>query len=81
MISYIERVKLEKENKVVIKETKFGYEVVCTVSGGEFNMMQLTLYAPDKEFSNAIKNNFYKNPGKIYNKIMSLLMNGHLLDD
>ncbi len=81
MISYIERVKLEKENKVVIKETKFGYEVICTVSGGEFNMMQLTLYAPDKEFSNAIKNNFYKNPGKIYNRIMSLLMNGNLLDD
>ena len=44
-------------------------------------MMKLTLYTPDKEFADAIKSNFYKNPGKIYNKILSLLVDHNSLDD
>ena len=81
MKSYEERVKIEKENKVTVCESKYGYDVTCSVSGGEFDMMKLTLYTPDKEFADAIKSNFYKNPGKIYNKILSLLVDHNSLDD
>ncbi len=72
--AYLERKKIEKENKAVITENDYGYDVTCTVSGGEFDMLKLTLYAPDKEFADAIKANFYKNPGEIYNRILSLFI-------
>ena len=78
MNSYVERMKIEKENKVTIKESSMGFEVDCTVSDGEFDMMKLSLYAPDREFADAIKNNFYKNPGKIYRNILSLFINENI---
>lgn len=71
--SYTERMKIEKENKVIIRENKYGFDVTCIISGGNFEMLKLTLYAPDKEFANTIKNNFYKNPGQVYNYILSLV--------
>ena len=70
---YIERMKIEKENKVIIRENKCGFDVTCIISGGNFDMLKLTIYAPDKEFANTIKNNFYKNPGKVYEYILSLV--------
>lgn len=74
-MSYINKLKIEKENKVTICENKYGFDVNCSISGGEFDMLKLTLYAPDKEFANTIKNNFYEKPAEIYNNILSLLMN------
>ncbi|MBR0423320.1 MAG: DUF4364 family protein [Clostridia bacterium] len=70
---YLKRLKIEKENTVNIKKTPFGYTVNCKVSGGEFNMMEVKLYAPDITAATAIKNNFYKNPEKIYESIVSML--------
>ena len=72
--SYIKKLKIEQENKVTICENKYGFDVNCSISGGEFDMLKLTLYAPDKEFANTIKNNFYEKPAEIYNKILSLFM-------
>ncbi len=70
---YVERTKAEKENKVIIKENEFGFDVTCIVSDGSFEMLKLTLYAPDREAANKIKSNFYKNPGEIYAKILVLM--------
>ena len=77
--AYGERMKIEKENKVIIRENKYGFDVTCIVSGGNFDMLKLTLYAPDKEFANTIKNNFYKNPGQVYNYILSLVTGQNFL--
>lgn len=71
--SYLERARSEQENKVTIKKTGNGYNVTCSVSGGEFDMLKLTLYAPDINTSSVIRDNFYKDPGEIYNNIISIL--------
>ena len=81
MNSYVERIKIEKENKVTIKETNNGFEVNCTVSDGEFDMMKLSLYAPDREFADVIKNNFHKNPGNIYRSVLSLFVSEGFHED
>ena len=70
---YLERVKSERENKVSITKNSRGYNVSCNISGGEFNMLELTIYAPDINAASVIRDNFHKNPSEIYYSIMSLL--------
>lgn len=76
--SYIERARTEEENKVIIKECQYGFDVTFIISGGPFEMLRLTLYAPNIECANNMKDNFYKNPDKIYDKILSLFTEGEL---
>lgn len=71
--TYFQRIKSKQENSVIIKKNKFGYNVLCKVSGGEFNMMELTLYAPDMNTAVTIKDNFYRDPGDVYNSVMNIL--------
>ena len=71
--AYLKRLKTEEENTVNIKKTPFGYTVNCKVSGGEFNMLEIKLYAPDITAATVIKNNFYKMPEKIYETVVSML--------
>ena len=70
---YFNRVKSEKENKVIIRKVETGYEVTCYVLDGKFEMMKLKLYAPDINEAGAIKNNFYKNPSEIYHTVLMML--------
>lgn len=70
---YLERVKNEQENKVSITKNSNGYNVKCSISDGEFNMLELTLYAPDMNSASIIRDNFYKNPSEIYYTVISLL--------
>lgn len=71
--NYVERAKSEKENKVSIKENKYGFEVTCIISDGSFEMLKFSLYAPDIETACRMKNNFYKNPEDIYKNILLLV--------
>ena len=68
----------EEENKVIIKECQYGFDVTFIISGGPFEMLRLTLYAPNIECANNMKDNFYKTPDKIYDKILSLFTEGEL---
>ncbi len=70
---YFLRLKREQENKVIIRKSPWGYNVVCKVSGGDFNMMELKLYAPDMHAATIIKDNFYKDPARVYSIITKLL--------
>ncbi len=70
---YLDRVKSEQENKVTVKKNNRGYSVTCIISGGEFSMLELTLYAPDINAASMIRDNFYKNPGEVYHNIISML--------
>ncbi len=73
---YLGREKNEQENKVSIKKNDKGYSVTCKISDVEFDMMELTLYAPDMNAASLIRNNFYKDPEYTYRVIMSMLTEG-----
>ena len=70
---YFSRLKSEKENTVTIRKSQFGYSVSCKVSGGEFNMMELKLYAPDMHTAVTIRDNFYHDPSAVYESVISIL--------
>ena len=70
--SYLERMRNEKENSVIITQNNYGFLVTCNIKDRDFKMMKLELYAPDIESANNIKFKFYKDPSEIYGKILGI---------
>lgn len=63
-----------KENDVKIEKTAFGYSVNCSISGGGFDLMKISLFAPDIETALHIKKSFYINLEDVYITVLSKLM-------
>jgi hypothetical protein len=72
-MSLIEEEKINKENKVEIVKTENGYNVKCTISGGEMNLFYFEMYAPDYSQAKIIKKNFRHNPELVYKTMLSVL--------
>lgn len=72
-VSLLEKEKTEKENKVIIEKLHNGYNVKCTISGGDTELMSVSLYLADSEQAKIVKRNFYKNPQLFY-KVMLATM-------
>lgn len=68
--------KIEKENKVEIRKTDNGYNVTCHVSGGNFDLMCLTVYVPDMHQAKMVKKNFHSDPEHFY-KLMLTSITGN----
>lgn len=74
ILDYVKIVKNIKENNVEIEKTTFGYSIKCSISGGNFDLMKLSIFAPDIESAISIKRNFYKNIEDIYSSVLSKLI-------
>lgn len=70
MLSYA---KNERENQVEITKLDKGFSVDLHISDGKRDLMNITLYAPNKKQAKMIKGNFHKNPSKIYRLMLSAL--------
>lgn len=69
----IRRRKIEKENEVSIVKNDYGYNVIFKVSGGEFDLMSMTLHVPDMKQAKLFKEGFYSDPSYIYRGILAML--------
>lgn len=67
----LSQAKTERENKVEIKKTDFGYNVTCHISGGDFDLMQFSLYVPDLFQAKMVKKNFHRDPEGVYKLLLS----------
>ena len=65
--------KARRENRVELAETENGFHVTCHISGGALDLMEISLYAPDKNQAKLIEQNFYQNPEGIYKLLLSAL--------
>lgn len=72
-IQILAKTKLIQENRVDIEKTDTGYQVHCNISGGDLDLMNISLYVPDKKQANFVKTTFQKDPGKIYQLLLSAL--------
>ena len=69
----LEKEKIEKENKVTIEKLENGYNVKCSISGGDVELMSVSLFLADSQQARIVKKNFYKNPQLFY-KVMLAAM-------
>lgn len=72
-MSLLEKEKIERENKVIIEKNNNGYTVKCTISGGDMELMSVSVHLADMEQARTVKKNFYKNPQLFY-KVMLAAM-------
>lgn len=72
-LNLLEQEKNEKENKVSIEKLPNGYNVTCSISGGDMDLMKISLYVADSDQAKTVKKNFYKNPQHFY-KVMLAVM-------
>lgn len=69
----LKRIKSEEENKVKIEKNDCGYNVTCSISGGDFDLLTFTMYVPDMDQAEKVKENFYSDPGGVYRSILAIL--------
>ncbi len=72
-LSLLEQERKEKENKVNIEKLSNGYKVTCTISGGDIELMSISLFLADMEQVRTVKKNFYKNPQLFYKVMLSAM--------
>lgn len=73
-LSMLNKIKIINENPVEIAKTDLGYNVTCHISGGEFEMLNFTLYVPEYEQAKLVKKNFQNDPSKFYNTVLQSLI-------
>lgn len=65
--------KARRENKVELLEAENGYQVRCHVSGGETELMTISIYVPDKAQAELVERNFYRDPEGVYRLLLAAL--------
>ncbi len=73
VLGLLKRQQLESENKVTIEKCENGYNVICSISGGDMDLLKFSLYVPDISQARLIRKNFYKNPDMIYSVMIAML--------
>lgn len=69
----LQRIKNEEENRAKIEKNDFGYNVSCSISGGDFDLLKFSIYVPDMQQAENVKNNFRNDPEGLYHAVLSVL--------
>lgn len=72
-LKLLAQVKRERENTVDITQTAHGCQVTCHISGGDMELMSVSLYVPDLQQASVVKRNFHDNPNMIYQAMLAVL--------
>ena len=72
-LSLLRQQRIENENRVSIDKCENGYNVTCTISGGDMDLLRFTLYVPDVAQARLMRKNFYKNPDLFYSVMIAML--------
>ena len=65
--------KTARENFVEIEKLENGFNVICTVSGGDLELLKFKLYAPDIDQAQIIKKSFLSYPSTVYKSVLALM--------
>lgn len=68
------KLRAEREMRFEIKQLKNGYSVRAVCEDGGITLMDLTLYAPDKDQAEFIKSKILMNPSEFYSKVLDFVI-------
>ncbi len=71
---YFARIKRENEADIEITDVPNGCEVTCKIKDTSFDMMRLTLYAPDYDQAKLIKDKIMLDPTGFYKKVIGFAL-------
>lgn len=67
---YFARLERESSADISITETNNGCEVNCTVGDTNYDLMRISLYAPDSEQAELIKEKIMLDPAEFYRRVL-----------
>ena len=73
--SFFAKLKCENDADITIKEVHNGCEVDCIIKDASYDLMRISLYAPDIDQAELIKEKIRLNPAGFYNKIITFALN------
>lgn len=73
-LSYFARRKRESETDIEIVSTDNGCEVKCAVKDTDFDLMRLSLYAPDEDQARLIKEKIMLDPVGFYSAVIGFVL-------
>lgn len=71
---YFARLKRESEADIEITEVSNGCEVNCKIKDTSFDLMRISLYAPDYDQAKLIKDKILLNPTDFYSKVIGFVL-------
>ena len=73
--AFFGKLKRESEADIEIKNISNGCEVECTIKDTNFDLMKISLYAPDSDQAEMIKEKILLNPTGSYHTILTYALN------
>lgn len=73
-LRFFARLKNERDITFDIQQTERGYSVHCKCCDNDLVLMDITLFAPDKEQANYIKSKIQMNPTDFYCKVVDYII-------
>lgn len=71
---YFSRLKRESEADIDIQETSNGCEVNCKIKDTGYDLMRISIYAPDFDQAKLIKEKILLNPADFYSKVIGFAL-------
>lgn len=71
---YFSRLKRESEADIEITDVPNGCEVNCTIKDASFDLMRISLYAPDYDQAKLIKDKILLNPADFYSRVIGFAL-------
>lgn len=62
-----------RENRVEVEKEGGGFRVTCHISGGDMELMSVSLFVPDRAQAQLAEENFYRDPEGVYKLLLSAL--------
>lgn len=72
-VRLVAEAKARRENRVELRKEERGYQVTCHISGGENDLMSVSLHVPDKAQAELVERNFYRDPEGVYRLLLAAL--------
>ena len=73
-VNMMTRLKRERENKIEITPCNNGYEVSVSIMDNDDKLLSVTLFVADSDQAVTVKENFLRDPVRVYSSIVALLM-------
>ena len=67
------RSRSQRQNRVHSQQTERGVQTPCHISSGEMDLMEVSLYVPDKAQAEMVKDRFHKDPQGFYQLVLAAL--------
>lgn len=72
-VSLLAQARAQRENQVELQETDRGWQVKCHISGGDMELMSITLYVPDRAQAECVRDRFHRDPEGVYRLLLAAL--------